>query len=100
MPAYRLVSQIILIRVLEALKNARSIAAGVITEADVSVNENENSGNNSRHNGDDKARDVSWVVLCSEAKRPDEVACPTRLVTYSRETERRIYQDSSQCTGH
>jgi hypothetical protein len=77
MTAYRLVSEVILIRILEALQHACRISSGIITETDEAVNEDENPGNNCSHDGDNEARNISWVVLLSEAKRSDEVSCPT-----------------------
>lgn len=75
MAAYRLISQVILVRVLETLCGAGFVSMTIIPDTDTSLNDHEQSRHRGRNDHHDKPGNVTRTVLVLEDKGSDEVAC-------------------------
>ena len=71
---YALIGKVILVRVIKALLGTRLVALLVIPDADVSVDDDEQSRHGGRDDHHDKAGDVAWCVFLLEDHGADEVA--------------------------
>lgn len=67
------ISQIILVGMLEAFKCARLVALLVDHNAPVTIHQREKACDHRSHEGDNKARLVSWGILRLENKRSNKV---------------------------
>lgn len=98
--SYLLVSQIILISMLESLTSTGRVTAAVLISANKAVDEHNDSCDNSSDKDNNESEGVSRGILGSENLRSGEVSCVNVNGFYHENRKRgRTYQGSIQYTS-